>query len=333
MLVRRWSAIAVTGLVLSMVGVACTDVESPSPGDGGDTGGTKPGTGITVKLAVNPWTGAAVNANVAAAILEGELGYTVELVEVDEFVQFPSLSDGSLDATLEVWPSGHADDYATYIEGDGSVVDAGPLGAVGKIDWYVPTFMLDENPELATWGGLNENAELFATAETEPKGQFLLGDPSYVSFDAQIIENLGLDFVVVTGGSEATLVTSIERAIENEEPLLLYMYTPHWVHNDYDLSVVELPAYTDECAAAAAEEGAAGYACEYPEDVLYKALSAQLEDKAPEAFEFLSNMNYTSEIQATIAKEIDVEGVDAADAAQAWVDANEDVWSAWLPAA
>ena len=35
---------------------------------------------------------------------------------------------------------------------------------------------------------------------------------------------------------------------------------------------------------------------------------------------------------ATIAALIDGEGMTGAEAAQQWVDANEDVWKAWLPA-
>ena len=49
--------------------------------------------------------GAEANANVAANLLEDKLGYTVELVKIDEFEQFPALASGDLDATLEVWPS------------------------------------------------------------------------------------------------------------------------------------------------------------------------------------------------------------------------------------
>ncbi len=68
------------------------------------------------RFAVNPWTGSAANANVAANLLKDKLGYTVETrSNVDEYAQFKALSNGDLDATLEVWPSGHAADYAKYI--------------------------------------------------------------------------------------------------------------------------------------------------------------------------------------------------------------------------
>jgi len=332
----RWLAVLAFTLVLAMVTAACSDA-----GGGGDGGGTTggetgavalPGEGITVSIAVNPWTGSAVNANVAKLLLEQQLGYTVELTEIDEFAQFPAMSADELDATLEVWPSGHQKDIARYIDGDGSVVSGGELGVVGKIGWYVPTYVVDANPEVATLEGLNDNAALFATTETGDKGQMLDGDPSFVSFDKQIVDSLGLNFEVVVAGSEAALLAELDQALANEEPLLFYWYTPHWGNTVYDLTEVALPEVTEECTAAAAA-GGDGYACDYPEDVLFKAFSASLQTKAPEAFAFLSAMSYDNLTQEQIAKGIDVDGQDPAAAAQAWVDANPDVWQPWVDAA
>jgi len=335
----RWLALSALALVLAMVTAACSDAGEDGGGGGEATGATGataaealPGEGVTVSIAINPWTGSAVNANVAALLLEQQLGYTVELIEIDEFAQFPAMAAGELDATLEVWPSGHAEDYATYIEGDGSVVDGGELGVIGKIGWYVPTYVVDEHPEVATVEGLNANAALFATTETGDKGQMLDGDPSFVSFDAEIVENLGLDFEVVVAGSEAALLAELDQAVANGDPLLFYWYTPHWGNTVYDLTEVALPEVTGECTAAAAE-GGDGYACDYPADVLYKAFSADLQTKAPEALAFLSAMSYDNASQEGIAKGIDVDGQDPAAAAQAWVDANSAVWQPWVDAA
>ncbi len=144
---------------------------------------------------------------------------------------------------LEVWPSGHAADYETYITGKGSVVDIGKLGPSAKIGWYVPTFVIDEHPELATWEGFQdpELAGLFATAESGDLGQFLMGDPSYVTYDEQIIANLELPLKYVVAGSEAALITAIEQAEADKTPLLLQFWQPHWLQSKVDLTEVTLP--------------------------------------------------------------------------------------------
>jgi glycine betaine/proline transport system substrate-binding protein len=297
---------------------------SAAPAGGGDE---------VVRLAVNPWTGSAVNANVAKTVIEEAGIGTVELVEIDENAMWPAISKGdTLDGVLEIWPSGHAADYETYITGNKGIIDGGLLGPDAKIGWYVPTFVVDEHPELATWEGFKdpELAGLFKTAESGDLGQFLMGDPSYVSYDEQIIENLDLPLKFVTAGSEAALITAIQNAVADQKPLLLQFWQPHWLQSQVDLTEVELPEFTDECAASA-EANDGKYACDYPVDKLYKAFSDKLEEKAPNSFQVLSNLQLTTEQQNEIAALIDGEGMSAADAAKQWVDANQDVSQAWLP--
>ena len=62
-----------------------------------------------IKLAENPWSASAANVNVAKILLEDKLGYKVEIVTIDENAQWAALATGDLSASLEVWPSGHAD--------------------------------------------------------------------------------------------------------------------------------------------------------------------------------------------------------------------------------
>jgi glycine betaine/proline transport system substrate-binding protein len=293
--------------------------------------GETPAGGEGITLAINPWTGSAVNAHVAKVVLERELNTPVEFVEIDEFATWPGMEDGSIDAVLEVWPSGHAADYETYITNNKTVVDMGPLGPEAKIGWYVPTFVVDEHPELATWEGFKdpELAKLFATAETGDLGQFLMGDPTYVTFDEQIIANLDLPLKYVVGGSEAAVLTALDNGVADQKPVLVQFWKPHWKHAVLDLTEVELPEVTDECLASAAA-GDGQYACDYAPDILYKAASAALEQKNPTAWSFIQSFQLTIDQQNEIAAYIDGDGMDPAAAAQKWVDENPDAAAAWL---
>lgn len=333
---RRWMGVAAVA-TFALLAAACSDVNS---GDGGDTGGTSDSgavgsqvpdnSDITIKIAVNPWVGAAANANIAKDLLEEKLGYTVELVEIDEFAQFPALSTGDLDATLEVWPSGHAKDFKKYIEGQNGVVDGGQLGVIGQIGWWIPTYLLTDHPEFGTWDGLKGNESLFATAESGSSGQLVDGDPSFVTFDQPIADNLGLDFKVIYAGSEAAELTALDAAYQKQEPFIFYFWTPHWAQEKYDLTMVELPAVSSACETAAAGDASA-YACAYPQDDLYKAFNADLETRAPAAFALLSAMSYTNEDQNGVGLAIS-DGTDGAEAAQTWIDANPDIWQSWVDA-
>lgn len=331
---RRWGFLAMLA-VLAMTAAACSDVSNN--GGAGQSGGATGGisevpdnSGTTINLAISPWTGSEANVAVAQALLEDKLGYSVKTTKIDEYAQFPALANGQLSATLEVWPSGHAKDYKKYIDGNNGVVDGGQLGVIGQIGWWIPTYMLTNYPELATWEGLKTNAALFKTAESGDAGQILDGDPSFVTFDQPIADNLGLNLKVVYGGSEAAELAALDAAYQKQNPILMYFWTPHWAQSKYDLTMVELPQVTPACEAAAAGD-TSKYACAYPEDDLYKAFNVNLQTDAPAAFAFLSAMSYTNEDQNSIALDIN-NGMAPEEAAQKWIDANPDVWQPWVDA-
>lgn len=305
---------------------------------GGDTGtattaaaatdGDKP----TITLAVNAWTASALNVAVAEQLIESELGYDVEAVTVDENeAMFTGLADGSLDAVLEVWPSGLTDTELAFFD-DGSVVELGELGAIGKIGWFVPSYVIDENPELATWEGYQspEVAALFATASTGENGRFLGTDPSYSQFDEQIITNLGLPFQVEYSGSEPATVAELDARVAAGEPVLMYWWTPTAAVAKYDLVNVTLPEYTEECGASAAA-GDGGVDCDYPEDTLQKYGSGLLEEKAPDVYAFLQNFTITTEDQLAMLPAAEIDQTPVEEVAAEWIANNESVWSAWLP--
>jgi glycine betaine/proline transport system substrate-binding protein len=283
-----------------------------------------------IKLCENAWSGSSVNAYVAKIVLEQELNKEVEIITIDENSMWAGLATGDISACLELWPSGHQENVAEYIDKQQVVERIGELGVVGKISWYIPTYLLETNPDLATWEGFKnpEVAKLFATAQTGDKGQFLAGDPSYVQYDEQIINNLGLDFQVVVGGSEQAALAALDSAYSRQEPLLFYFWTPHSVHANYDLTAVQLPEYSEACYAKIPENGVD---CDYPDDVLFKVAYVGLKDEDPEAYTFLTNFNYSNDDQISMIAKVDSGELTAEEAAQEWVDANEAVWRAWLP--
>src|SRR4051794_27131945 len=149
--IGRSARFGAAAVALALVAVACGDDNNSSsgatqPASAGTAaagtaaagGGT---TGAAIKIAVNPWDGSAVNANVAKVVLESKLGTPTSLVALDENASWVGLDAGDLDANLEIWPSGHAADRKTYIDEKKTVVDIGTLGPKAKIGWYVPTFV------------------------------------------------------------------------------------------------------------------------------------------------------------------------------------------------
>lgn len=324
---KSWKKLLVILMAAGLVAAACgSDDETAAEGGGIDDSKE------TITLIVNPWSASRLNVEVAKIIIEEQLGNPVEIKEVDENdAMFTGMADGSLDAVLEIWPSGITDAETSYFD-DGTVEQIGDLGAVGKIGWFVPQYVLDDNPDLATWEGFQDpaNAALFSTAETGDNGRFLGTDPSYSQFDEQIIANLGLPFEVQFSGSEPATVAELDARFAANEPIVMYWWTPTAAVAKYDLVNVELPAYTDECgASAAASDG--GVDCDYPEDVIIKAASAGLQEKDADVYTFLKNFTMTNDDQLEMLPAFEIDGDEPDVVAAAWVAAHEDEWKTWLP--
>lgn len=328
---QRVAGPAAALILVALLLVACGQPGGSAATGGGSATASSGGSKPTIKLAENPWTGSSVNVYVAKELLEKQLGYTVEVVTIDENGQWPSMATGDLSASLEVWPSGHQKDVEQFIDQQKSVENLGELGVVGQISWYVPSYVVQEHPDLATWEGLKkpENAALFKTAESGSDGQFLAGDQSWVQYDEDIIKNLGLPLKVVRAGSEQAVLAAVDSAYSRKQPILFYFWTPHSIHAKYDLTPVKLPEYSAECYAKASS---GGVDCGYPPDNLFKVAWSGLKDKAPEAYQLLKNMKYTNEDQISMIAAVELDKKSPEEAARAWIDQHQDTWKAWLPA-
>jgi glycine betaine/proline transport system substrate-binding protein len=92
---------------------------------------------------------------------------------------------------------------------------------------------------------------------------------------------------------------------------------------------VKLPAPDAACEgnrAAAPEK----VSCDYAEDVLMKIANQRLKDDAPDAYAMLKKMSLTNKDQISMIAAVEVGKKTPAEAAKAWVAANESVWKAWL---
>ncbi|MBT6510042.1 MAG: ABC transporter substrate-binding protein [Rhodospirillaceae bacterium] len=293
-----------------------------------------------IRIAENDWTGNLIDINVAKIILEEHMGMEVELIFADYTGQWAGLAVGDLDVSMEIWPSFSFDAHEEWIDEKGAVEVIGDLGVFAKAGWYVPTYVIEGDaergidaaaPDLKTHEDLNQYAELFSRAETSGKGFYLSGVQTWEAHDEERIDNLGLNYMNVYAGSEGALVAEIESAYAKGEPLIMYMWTPHWVLAAYDLTEVELPAYTDECYGIGQEEPG-DFACDFPSEMTYNVARVGFKDENPEAYAFFQNMTLSSDIQQEMLLLVDVEGNSVDEAVRIWMAANEDTWKAWIPA-
>ncbi|GGO88570.1 ABC transporter substrate-binding protein [Wenjunlia tyrosinilytica] len=279
----------------------------------------------TVTLSVQSWVGAQANTAVAKYLLEHELGYRVDTVQVDEVPAWDALSQGRVDAIMEDW--GHPDQEKRYIGDKRLVARGGGLGVSGHIGWWVPKYLADRHPDIADWHNLNKYAHLFRSPESGGKGQLLDGSPSYVTNDKALVKNLGLDYEVVFAGSEAAQITQLKQQYKRHKPFLTYWYKPQWLFKQVPMVEVKLPKYTDACAAKDPEK----IDCAYPTTPLQKVLNADFAENGGRAAKLLKNFHWSERDQNEVSLLIADKKMKPQDAARKWVEEHPRVWREWLP--
>ena len=327
----RFPFALVIALSLALLVAACGEEKEESSSSGGESASGGKDCGKVV-LNEQAWAGSTANTYIAKAVLEDKLGCEVEITKITEIPVFQAMADGKVDAVLEDWQ--HVDEYEQYIKKAGTVVDGGPLGVEGHIGWFIPKYLMDENPEFKSWEGLKGNEELFKTPESGDQGMFLGGDPSYVQKDKELIEALDLNLKHVTAGAEPAQVARWSQLYKQEKPVLFYWYTPQYLNEEYDLAEVKLPPRTDANKDCQDDAKAGGdpeqYKCEYDVTVIEKLFSKKFADSGSPAYPVLKNMTLTNEQQDTVAKAIAGDKVDPEKAGQDWVEENADTVDSWL---
>src|SRR5690625_5221412 len=128
----------------------------------------------------------------------------------------------------------------------------------------------------------------------------------------EAIDAYNLD-VELTPSSEPAMLTELENAIENEEPIVVTLWQPHWMFTKHDLKFLEDPEET----LGEAEN-------------IHTMVREGLEEDHPSAFSLLDNFYWEVEdMNEVMAKFGEDDSVEPRDAAQEWIDDHPDKVEKW----
>ncbi|EEW26054.1 ABC transporter substrate-binding protein [Rhodobacter ferrooxidans] len=283
-----------------------------------------------IKLTLHDWTGQLITTNIMAAVLE-EAGYNVELVQADYLAQFAGLKTGDLDVAMEIWATTGQEAMDKAIA-EGGVVSFGETGMLAKEEWWYPLYMKEKCPGLPDWKALNDCAALFATPDTAPKGRYLGGPVTWGGFDEERIAALGLNFEVIHAGTDAAMFAELEAAYQRQDPILLWVYAPHWSQQKYQGEWVEFPTYEAACYTDPAwgSNPAATHDCGKPFGPIWKVGWAGLADKWPGAAKAVQAFTIDNTAMSAMIAKVDLDGVALEDVVDEWMTANEATWKPWI---
>ena len=283
-----------------------------------------------IKLTLHDWTGQLITTNIMAAVLE-EAGYNVELVQADYLAQFAGLETGDLDVAMEMWETTGREAMDAAIA-TGKVINMGETGMAAIEEWWYPLYMKEKCPGLPNWEALNDCAEVFSTPETAPKGRYLGGPVTWGGFDEERITGLGLNYEVIHAGTDAAMFAELESAYQRKDPILLWIYSPHWSSTKYEGEWVQFPPYEPACYTDPAwgSNPDATHDCGKPTGPIWKVGWAGLPDKWPGADKAIRAFKMDNASMSAMIAKVDLDGQPIEDVVNEWMDANEATWSEWI---
>jgi glycine betaine/proline transport system substrate-binding protein len=307
------------------------------------------GTGIAqadcgnVTIAEMNWASAQAAARVDEFILEHGYGCDAETMPGDTVPTAASMSEkGRPDIAPELWMNTIKEQIDRAVSEDrltvvGNVLED-PAKNAGE-GWWIPRYMLDKTPELATIEGVKKHAELFKDPEDPGKGR-VIGCPSgwacqiitanlFKAFDMQ-----QAGFNLVDPGSGAALAGAIKKAYNRGEGVLAYYWAPTSLLAELDMVRVELAPFNakefEQCIGVAdcPDPKPNGFAISEIKTVV----ATDFAKNNPGPMAYLKARVWTANDFGKVLTYMEEQQADGQAAAKWFLENHEAAWSQWVPA-
>jgi glycine betaine/proline transport system substrate-binding protein len=322
-------------MIFSLVLASCNgDDESGDEGAGASLDGP-------ITFADLNWSSAVVHNRIAQYILEEGYGYETDTVSGTTQPLFQGMEAGDIDVTMEIWVAQNPSWEQSVA--DGNVVDLSVNYADTPQGWYVPTYMIEGDaergiepmtPDLQHVDDLEQYKDAFADPEAPGLGRIYIGLPGWdlTEINEAKLQAYGLedDYNAFLPGSTPALMTSLLTAYKQAEPWLGYLWEPHWITSQLDMTLIEEPEYTDECWDVV-YEGEIG--CQFPNGTVHVAANSDFAEQAPEeVIAMLENYQTSTDLTAETMLYMQENDTTPDEAAEWFLREHEDVWTEWVPA-
>ena len=291
-------------LVLSLFLAACgndgdngaTDETTDDQEVNGDLGETD------LELVYVEWDTEVASTHIIAHVLE-EQGYNVETTPIDNAIMWEAVASGDADGMVAAWlPATHGDLYDRYHE---EMDHLGVNLEGAKIGLVLPEYMEDVN----SIADLNDFTDEFGGSITaiEPGA-------GVVQAAEQSLEDYELEGWSVDTSSSGAMATTLRQAYNNEEPIVVTGWSPHWKFAEFELKYLEdeLNSFGDA-------------------ETIDTFVRIGLEEDSPLAYDILDNFYWDSADMEEVMLDIS-SGSSPEDAAATWVEANRDKVDEWIQA-
>ena len=201
--------------------------------------------------------------------------------------------------------------------------------------WYVPKYVLDENPGLRSYQDLPKYAELFKDPEDPRKSRFMNCPSGWTCeiFNSRLLKNTGLDSIFNNAhpGTGAALDAEIASAFEQHKPLLFYYWQPTGLMAKYDFAPLAFPAHDDACwQDLLLADGTANCVSGFPVSPLGIAVSTPFIESNPELAAVFKKVQFSSDELNGAILEMSESKRSGDEQALTFLRENPNVWQGWL---
>jgi len=282
-----------------------------------------------VSIAEMDWVSGGINAGVMEFLLSQGYGCDVTLVPSSTTTSVASVAENNEpDVIAELWVNS-APVYNDLAD-EGKVVKASDAFSEGATEhWLVPSYLVEEHPELATAEGIMNNPELVGGrfhSCPDGWGCRFVNDSLSEAFD---MEGNGLE--VFHHGSGETMGAAMVAAYENREPHFTYWYGPTSELGSYDWVDVEIGPYDAEVHACNQDPecnkvGISGF----PAAPVVNVVTTDFAEREPEAHELISNVTFPNDAMASLMAWHSENQATIDEAVVRFLQQHQDVWGEWV---
>ena len=280
--------------------------------------------GPTVRLAQFPWSAAkltnAILGEVVAAHPELGVG-RLKTIQVGPATAWAGAQRGDVDALTEVAMPNQSE-LAAKAEDRIELVHPTYSGA--EQGWYVPSYAVEPGRPLAGLTGvtqLNDYADALGHRLVD-------SDPSFLTteYNAKRLAGYRLDLQQVTS-SEAAQIAELRRAYERRQPILVYLYRPHYIFEELALTKLTEPTPAREDCYTTGDG-----ACAMPAYSAWTAASPELARTSPGFAAMLRRFELPLPDVEQMLQRVDVDNQDVEVVAREYVAAHPDRVRQWVGA-
>ena len=282
-----------------------------------------------VSIMQGDWGSAQIVTAVASFLMQEGYGCDVTAVPLSSNPALASVAEtGEPDILTEIWTNG-APAYEGLVEA-GSIIPVTEVLSDGGVEgFFVPNYLLEEHPELATIDGIVANPELVGNRfHNCPEGWTCLNVSTNL-LEASGLLDAGVENFV--HGSGETLAASIASAFADEEPWFGFYWGPTSILGQYPMTLVEMgPHDPDVWACNSTAECETPAMSGFPSSVVVTVLAEEFMAENEAISSLMTNLSFTNAQMSETLAWVEVNGATYEEGAVHFLTTYSDVWGGWL---